>query len=134
MKIAGVADTHVALWYLFADPKLSVVAKAFIDDAGVAKEKIAISAISLVELIYLIEKNRLSASALERLNESLSNPEQVFIETAVTGAVAGCMRYVTRAEVPDMPDRVIAATAVHFEVPVISRDRRRRAAKLKTVW
>ena len=44
------------------------------------------------------------------------------------------MRQVPRAEVPDMPDRMIAATAVYFNVPVISRDRRIRAATLKTVW
>ena len=44
------------------------------------------------------------------------------------------MRQVLHAEVPGMPDRVVAATAVYFDVPVISRDRRIRAARLKTVW
>jgi predicted nucleic acid-binding protein len=44
------------------------------------------------------------------------------------------MRRVSRAEVPDMPDRVVAATGVYFGVPVISRDKRIRAANLKTVW
>jgi predicted nucleic acid-binding protein len=44
------------------------------------------------------------------------------------------MRLVSRAEVPDMPDRMVAATAVYFDVPVISRDRRIRAARLKTIW
>jgi PIN domain nuclease of toxin-antitoxin system len=33
-----------------------------------------------------------------------------------------------------MPDRIVAATAVYFDVAVISRDRRIRAASLKTVW
>jgi hypothetical protein len=33
-----------------------------------------------------------------------------------------------------MPDRVVAATGVYFGVPVISRDKRIRAANLKTVW
>jgi predicted nucleic acid-binding protein len=44
------------------------------------------------------------------------------------------MRQVSRVEVPDMPDRMVAATAVYFDVPVISRDRRIRAASLKTIW
>jgi len=44
------------------------------------------------------------------------------------------MRQVSRAEVPDMPDRMVAATGAYFGVPVISRDRRIRAANLKTVW
>jgi PIN domain nuclease of toxin-antitoxin system len=44
------------------------------------------------------------------------------------------MRQVPRADVPDMPDRMVAATGVYFDVPVISRDRRIRATNLKTVW
>jgi hypothetical protein len=39
-----------------------------------------------------------------------------------------------QAEVPDMPDRIAAATALHFGVPVISRDGRIRASSLQTVW
>jgi len=27
--IAGVADTHAALWFLFGDPRLSAIAKDF---------------------------------------------------------------------------------------------------------
>jgi predicted nucleic acid-binding protein len=44
------------------------------------------------------------------------------------------MRKVSRIEVPDMPDRMIAATAVYFDVPVISGDRRIRTASLNTIW
>jgi len=35
---------------------------------------------------------------------------------------------------PDLPDRVVAATGLYFRVPIISRDRRIRAANLQTVW
>jgi predicted nucleic acid-binding protein len=44
------------------------------------------------------------------------------------------MIQVPRADVPDMPDRIVAATALYFDVPVISRDGRIQAAMLKTVW
>jgi PIN domain nuclease of toxin-antitoxin system len=33
-----------------------------------------------------------------------------------------------------MPDRIVAATGVYFNVPVISRDGRIRSANLRTVW
>jgi len=49
-------------------------------------------------------------------------------------SIVQAMRQVSRAEVPDMPDRIVAATAVYFDVPVISRDRRILAASLKTIW
>jgi hypothetical protein len=42
---------------------LSVAAEAFINEAAKARRKIAISAIRLAEVVYLVEKNRLPASA-----------------------------------------------------------------------
>jgi predicted nucleic acid-binding protein len=44
------------------------------------------------------------------------------------------MLKVSRTDVPDMPDRIVAATALHFGVPVISRDGRIRSSAVKTVW
>ena len=98
------------------------------------RRKIAISTISLAEVVYLIEKNRLPLSAYDELTQALADPEHVFTEAVLSAAIVQAMRQVSRAEVPDMPDRMVAATAVYFDVPVISRDRRIRAASLKTVW
>ena len=55
--IAAVADTHTAFWHLFDDARLSRAAGAFIREAATTRRKIAISTISLAELVYLIEKN-----------------------------------------------------------------------------
>lgn len=82
----------------------------------------------------MIEKNRLPPSAYEELTQALADPEHVFTEAVFTAAIVHVMRQVSRAEVPDMPDRMVAATAVYFDVPVISRDRRIRAVSIKTVW
>ncbi len=132
--IAAVADTHTALWHLFDDARLSGTAGTFISEAATARRKIAISTISLAEVVYLVEKNRLPPSAYEELTQALADPEHVFTEAVFTSAIVQAMREVSRAEVPDMPDRVVAATAVYFDVPVISRDKRIRAAHLKTIW
>ena len=134
MTISAIADTHTALWYLFDDPRLSPAAANFISEAAIARHKIAISSITLAEVVYLIEKGRLPPSAYEELTQALADPEHVFTEAVFTSAIVQAMRRVSRAEVPDMPDRLVAATAVYFDVPVISRDRRIRAAGLKTVW
>jgi hypothetical protein len=76
--IAGVAGTHTALWHLFDDKRLSAAAEAFINEAATARRKIAISSISLAEVVYLIEKNRLPQSAYEELTQALADPEHVF--------------------------------------------------------
>ncbi len=44
------------------------------------------------------------------------------------------MKQVVRADVPDMPDRIVAATAVYFGVPVISRDGKIRASNVQSIW
>jgi PIN domain nuclease of toxin-antitoxin system len=132
--IAGVADTHAAVWFLFGDSRLSATAKRFFDRTAIAHRKIALAPISLAEVIYLIEKNRLPASAFDDLRNALANPNHVLEEAPFTTEVVVAMRQVPRTEVPDMPDRIVAATGVYFGVPVISRDGRIRASNVQTVW
>jgi PIN domain nuclease of toxin-antitoxin system len=54
--IVAIADTHAAIWYLFSDPRLGTAASAFIDQTIAAGDHIGISAITIAEMIYLIEK------------------------------------------------------------------------------
>ena len=63
--IAGVADTHAALWYLFGDTRPSLRVKKFIGQAATARQSIELSAISLAEIVYLVEKTRSPTSGLE---------------------------------------------------------------------
>jgi PIN domain nuclease of toxin-antitoxin system len=132
--IAGVADTHTALWYLYDDGRLSVAAGNFIDQAAAAGRQIVVSSISLAEIVYLIEKNRLPANAYADLKAAIADPDHVFKEAPFTVDIVDAMRQVPRAGVPDMPDRIVAATGVYFGAPVISRDGRIRASNLQTVW
>jgi PIN domain nuclease of toxin-antitoxin system len=48
--------------------------------------------------------------------------------------VADALQLVDRSEVPDMSDRVIAATAVTLGVALISRDAKIRASTVQTLW
>jgi PIN domain nuclease of toxin-antitoxin system len=73
--IAGVADTHAALWYLLKNPLLSDAAPTFIDDAAARGHEILLSPISLAEIVYLTEKNRLPESAYTQLKQALADHE-----------------------------------------------------------
>lgn len=134
MTIAGVADTHTALWYLYGDSRLSKRAKTFIDVAAAGVKKIAVSAISLAEIVYLVEKKRVPASAYHDLCSALSDPDHVFVEEALGADIVEAMHIVPRGDVPDMPDRIVAATAIYFRVAVISRDGKIRASSVETDW
>jgi PIN domain nuclease of toxin-antitoxin system len=132
--IAAIADTHTALWYLFNDGRLSMLAGDFIDKSALAGSQIGISSISLAEIVYLIGKNRIQASAYADLKAALNDPEHVFTEAPFTVEIVDAMKQVVRADVPDMPDRIVAATAVYLGVPVISRDGKIRASNVLSIW
>jgi PIN domain nuclease of toxin-antitoxin system len=85
-------------------------------------------------VVYLVEKNRLPASAYNELRNALADPEYVIEEAPFIAEVVEALRRVPRADIPDMPDRIVAATAVYLGVPVISRDGRIRASNVRTVW
>jgi PIN domain nuclease of toxin-antitoxin system len=132
--IVAVADTHAAIWYLFANPRLSSTARHYIDAAAQKREKVGISSISLTEMVYLEERGRIPADAYADLLSDLNDEEGVFVEIPVTQVIANEMRGVAREQVPDLPDRIIAATGLYLEVPIISRDGRIRASSLRTIW
>ena len=132
--IAGVLDTHAALWYLLKNPRLSVAARTFIDSAAAAGHEVVLSPISLAEILYLTEKNRLPISAYDELRAALTDPSYVIQEAPFTAEVVDAMRRVPRADIPDMPDRIVAATGIFLAVPVISRDGRIRSSAIQTIW
>src|SRR5437868_5008716 len=98
--IAGVADTHAALWFLFGDLRLSTIAKNFIEKAAGDRRKIALAPISLAEVIYLMEKNRLPASAFDDLRTALANPNHVLEEAPFTSHVVDRCRCHRAASYP----------------------------------
>jgi PIN domain nuclease of toxin-antitoxin system len=132
--IVAVADTHTAIWYLFGDPRLCSAALEFMEGATANGTKIAVSAITLAEVVYLTEKGRVPEGTLEAVLKALRRPDGALEEVPVSAVIVEHMQYVSRMEVPELPDRIIAATALQLSVPVISRDRKIQAARLATIW
>ncbi len=88
----------------------------------------------MIEIIYLIEKQRLAAETLPQLLNSLQNVDEVLMELPIDSAVIAYLQQIPRDQVPDLPDRVIAATELQYGVPLITRDRKIQAATIHTVW
>jgi PIN domain nuclease of toxin-antitoxin system len=134
MTLVAVADTHAALWYLSDDPRLSRAALSFIDDAADDGNQIGVSSITLVEATYLMEKGRIEPDALRRLIWALDYANASWLDIPVNREIARALRFIPRDRVPDMPDRIIAATALHLAVPLISRDGHIRLSGVPTIW
>lgn len=131
---AVVADTHAIVWYLTNSPRLSPVAAKAFDDASAAGDSILIPSISLVELTYLVEKGRVPAEARKRLVDALAQPGGPYELAPLDGRVAAAVELIDRSVVPDMPDRIIAATALSARAALVSRDGKIRASQVQTIW
>ena len=132
--MAVVLDTHAAIWYLTASSNLSSDALQAIQDSLTAADPVYLPSICIVEVIFLVEKKRIPAEALERLLAALADADSALRIAPLDLNVAMALARVPREALPDMPDRIIAATALHLDVPVVTRDQRMRASSIKTVW
>lgn len=85
-------------------------------------------------MVYLVEKNRITVDQLDTLITNLRAADSVLVQVSLTVEIAESLQKVSRDQVPDMPDRIIAATALYFGVPVISRDGKITASSVTTIW
>jgi PIN domain nuclease of toxin-antitoxin system len=131
---AVLADTHAILWYLSADLRISRAATAAMDTATAAGDPIFVSAITMVEIQYLVEQGRLTADDQRIVKAAIDDVQNPARLIPIDRAIVDALSQVHREEVPDMPDRIIAATAFSLGVPLLSRDRKIRASQIQTIW
>ncbi|MCU0285803.1 MAG: type II toxin-antitoxin system VapC family toxin [Acidobacteria bacterium] len=132
--ITAIADTHTIIWYLYDDTRISEKAKRFIEAAGEQGNQIGISTITLVEIVYLIEKGRIENCAFTKINSELQDNRSVLREIPLTNEIVLKLAQIDRDSIPDMPDRIIAATALYQDVPLLSRDGKIKNSRVETIW
>ncbi len=127
-----VTDTHPFVWYLAADDdRLSPGAKSVFENADSAKAVVVIPAIVLAESLYLAEKGRIKAKAVEILElvESALNYRLYPLDLSVIQIASELKK------IPEIHDRVIAATARRLGLELITDDKRiRESGYVKTLW
>lgn len=132
--LRAVVDTHAVVWYLYADNRLSAAARDAMEEAAALGDQLAISAITLAEIVYLSERGRINSRTLDRLIEEMSSGQGLMVEIPMDTAIVLALRQIPREQIPELPDRIIAATAVHLNLPLISRDRTIQASNIVTIW
>jgi len=130
----AVTDTHGLIWYLEDSPRLGSDARAVFDACDRGESVIYVPTICLVEIIYLQEKGRIPADLKAELDAALEAGTTGLILAPLTAQVANAVAEVPRSDVPAMPDRMIAATALNLGLSLISRDRAIRLSAIRTVW
>lgn len=132
--LRAVVDTHAVIWYIFGDTRLSVIARNTIEQIAAEGNQVAFSSITLAEIVYLSERGRIDAATLDRLLRTVDGENAVLTEVPFDRNIAQSLMRVERSQIPDLPDRIIAATALYLGLPLISRDRRILLSDVDTIW
>ncbi len=112
-----VTDTHSLLWYFSDDPHLSRKAlNAF--EKTIENGSIIIPIIVLAEIMYIAKKGRIEMTFVETVKriDDMENFEIVPLDMDILN-IADKIE-----DELEMHDRLIAATALFFKVPLITRD------------
>ena len=106
-----VTDTHALLWHLQRSERLSAKARAIFRRADRGRAQIVIPSIVLVEMVYLAERVRIAPALVDRVFALLFPRPQNYLLAPLDLEIVQAMRGISRTQVPDMPDRIIVATA-----------------------
>lgn len=129
-----VADTHALIWYLEDSDKLGPEADRAFASADAGASRIFVPTICLVEIVYLTEKGRIPSEMKTALDAYLDAGNTSLETVALTRDVVRALESIDRQNVPDLPDRIIAASALSLNLPLLSRDRAIQTSGVQVVW
>jgi predicted nucleic acid-binding protein len=66
---------------------------------------------------------------------AIQQPNNVLKPIELTHQITVSLSQISRQIVPDMPDRIIAATALHLNIPLVTKDHKIQALQnIYTIW
>ncbi len=130
-----VAYPHSLIWYIFDLDKLSEASLNALEQSTNSGNPIYVSAISIIEIAYLVEKERLPEDVFTIVLNALDAPKIGLVLAPLDRNILVKIGLIDRAIVPDMPDRIIAATALHLGFPLVTRDTKiQNLTVIQTIW
>lgn len=127
-------DTHAVVWYLSDPGRLSETVLHRIHESVEDGSLLFVSVISLIELVYLVEKGRIPRFSLDEFKRELAAPDSPFEILPIDASLIDSLQRVPRESVPDMPDRIIAATALHRGLTLVTQDQLLQNSSVETIW
>jgi PIN domain nuclease of toxin-antitoxin system len=130
-----VTDTHAFYWYVAGDSRLSLTVHRIFQETDAGLHQILVPGIVLIEMVYLIEKGRLNVVYFDRIMNLLNVVSGSYTVALLDQQTIEAFRQIPRSSVPEMPDRIITATAYQFGLPLITRDTAiQNAGIVSTIW
>jgi len=130
-----VTDTQALIWHMLQSRKLSRKARRVFRQAEEGTAQIIVPSIVLVECAFIFARNRIPYRILEQVF-AISDAENANLRVVPLDLdVARATRDFGPAAVPEMADRIIAATARALHLPLLTADAAITASGLvQVVW
>ena len=125
-----VTDTHSLVWYLTEDPRLSNKALSVLASSE-NEGTIIVPAVVLAEIMFIARKGRVTISFDETLKKIEESDNFV-----IAHLDSDTLRIADKIEADiEMHDKLIAATALYYETPLITKDENLILSEvITTVW
>jgi len=131
LAVHYVADTVALVRHLRKHRRLGKQARGILREADAGKHTVYISAVTLMEILYLSEAQRIDVKLPEviALISGSSNYVIVPIDANIVLAAAGV------DDVPELHDRILVGTAKYLQAPLLSGDPILAKSKhVQTIW
>ena len=126
-------DTHVVVWLALEPHRISRPGQAAIDKARQAVRGLAISDFTLVELSMLFRKKQFEL--IGNPEAFLSEVDRRFVVLPFTANIALQALELPSTYPKDPADRIIGATALIEDIPLITADQAiRKSRAVPTIW
>ncbi len=112
-----VTDTMALIKFMMGKKVINKASHDAFKSAEQGKGVIIIPAIVLMEILYLFEKNRISVGLLQ--TEDLMESDNYQFEPLSLDIIKAGSEI---TDIPELHDRLIAATARHLGLPIITND------------
>lgn len=125
------ADTIALTRHLQGHSALGQRARRIFQEADAGEHQIFISAITLMEILYLFDANRIPLSIHDVIATIAASDNYLIfpVNAQVIVAADGI------DDVPELHDRIIAGTAKYLAVPIITSDHVMTSSKhISTIW
>ncbi|HFD39583.1 MAG TPA: PIN domain-containing protein [Anaerolineae bacterium] len=130
-----VTDTQALIWHMAQSRKLSRKAKRAFHQAEEGLAQILVPSIVLVECAFIFTRNRIPYHILEQVFAITEAQDANLRVVPLDLAIAHATRDFGPASVPEMADRIIAATARSLHLPLLTTDAAITASGLvQVVW
>jgi PIN domain nuclease of toxin-antitoxin system len=128
--VTALLDTHVLIWWIRDDPRLSRSGRVVIDDSA---NKRLVSYASLWEIAIKSKLGKLSVGGLDTLDLARALEKLEFILLPIQ------LEHISGLEKLDILhrdpfDRLLIAQAQELGVPLITNDAKIRQYPVKTIW